>query len=185
MEENKHSTDLPQEISYRTGNTTPPKKHTGLIAFLLAAVIILGGVASFSSLLNIHLFQRLTQKSDSAPAPIQFSATPEISASADAHQQSVSTPSLGLTGIILSQKDVFIAKLPSGFYITRVAKSSDAAAKGIAPGDILLRFDNVRVTDLNLLKAMLYSHQPGDRVNVVIYRSGAQYSLTLTVGETN
>ena len=188
MDEKKQRADLspPQaETSYSTGSTNPPKSHTGLIAFLLAAVIILGGISSATSLLNIRLFRQLAQQSGGDPVPIHFSATPEFSQNPNTQQPAVSTPSLGLTGIILSERDRFIAKLPQGFYITRVTKNSDAAAKGISPGDILLRFDNIRITDIDSLKAQLYTHKPGDCINVVIYRGGSQYSLTLTVGETN
>ncbi len=94
-------------------------------------------------------------------------------------------PSLGLTGVALSTRDMFIAKLPMGIYITEVAPESDAANKGISPGDILLSFDNVRITDLDTLKSQLYTHKPGDSVSVVIYRGGVQYTLTLTVEETD
>ena len=44
---------------YRTGATKPPKKHTGLIAVLLVAVILLCGVVSILGVMNIRLFQQL------------------------------------------------------------------------------------------------------------------------------
>lgn len=45
--------------TYQTGNTAPPKNKGGLIAALLAIIIVLGGVISIMGLMNIHMFRRL------------------------------------------------------------------------------------------------------------------------------
>jgi len=59
------------ECTYRTGATKPPKSHAGLIAFLLIAVIFLGGISSALSLLNIRLWQ--ASKGEAPPtAPLSF-----------------------------------------------------------------------------------------------------------------
>lgn len=47
---------------YQTGNTQPPKKHRGLIAFLLICVILLGGLSCAMGLMNFHLFQQLSEQ---------------------------------------------------------------------------------------------------------------------------
>ena len=46
---------------YGTGRTQPPKSHSGLIAVLLIAVIILTGTISLLGFLNIRMFQQLYQ----------------------------------------------------------------------------------------------------------------------------
>ena len=92
-------------------------------------------------------------------------------------------PTIGITGQDISSFDQLYYRLPQGIYITQVDASSDAAAKGITPGDILLQFDGVRITDSNSLKNALYSHNAGDTVTVVIYRSGTQYSVEITLDE--
>ena len=74
---------------------------------------------------------------------------------------------------------------PQGLYITDVDSASDAAAKGICPGDILLSIDGKRITDADSFTNTLYAYDAGDTVSVVIYRSGRQYSLSLTVGQAN
>lgn len=94
-------------------------------------------------------------------------------------------PSLGITGEALSSFDQLMYRLPQGIYITEVDPDSAAAAKGISPGDVLISLDGVRVTDSDTLNSQLYSHQAGDTVSVVIYRSGKQYALELTIGEAN
>ena len=62
-------------------------------------------------------------------------------------------------------------------------EGSSADQVGIEQGDILLSIDNVDITSADSLKAQLYNYAPGDQVTAVIYRSGQQYAVTLTVGE--
>lgn len=92
-------------------------------------------------------------------------------------------PTLGLSGSEVTTLYQLYYHLPQGIYITDVNADSDAAAKGISPGDILVNFDGVRITDSSTLKSLLYAHSVGDQVEVVIYRSGHQFAMTLTVGE--
>jgi serine protease Do len=53
-----------EQGTYQTGSTNPPKSHSGLIAFLLIAVIFLAGVSSFLGIMNIRLFSALNEKTD-------------------------------------------------------------------------------------------------------------------------
>ena len=93
-------------------------------------------------------------------------------------------PALGITGQDISSFDQLYYRLPQGVYITEVAESSDAAAKGILPGDILVQLDGHRITDTDTLKSLLYAHKTGDVVNVVIYRGGTQYTLDIILGQS-
>lgn len=45
--------------TYQTGQTAPPKSKSGVIAVLLAVIILLGGVISILGLMNIRLFRQL------------------------------------------------------------------------------------------------------------------------------
>ena len=91
--------------------------------------------------------------------------------------------SLGITGEEISSFDQLYYRLPRGIYITAVEQGTDAAAKGILPGDILLQVENTRITDLNSLKEFLYSYDAGDMVDVVIYRNGVQQMLAIQLAE--
>ena len=66
---------------YRTGTTKPPKKHTGLIAVLLVAVILLCGVVSILGVMNIRLFQQLssTPEKNDLPTIIHNHTEPDFS----------------------------------------------------------------------------------------------------------
>ena len=92
-------------------------------------------------------------------------------------------PWLGVTVQQLSSFDQLYYRLPSGLYITEVAQNTDAAAKGLTPGDILLSIDDQRLTNTNALQQLLYNHNAGDTVDVVIYRNGKQYQLKLQLSE--
>ena len=55
---------------YRTGPTAPPKKYGSLIAVLLVAVILFGGLASVLGIMNIRLLDNLSlaEEEQSPPA---------------------------------------------------------------------------------------------------------------------
>ncbi len=93
-------------------------------------------------------------------------------------------PSLGITGQTVTPFDRLYYRIPQGVYITAVNEASDARAKGISPGDILLQLDGVRVQDTDTLQTLLYNHNPGDTVEVIIYRGGKQYSVSITLGQS-
>lgn len=160
--------------SYRTGATQPPKSYRGLIAFLLGLVIFLCGISTALGLMNIKLRWQLDQQSESDA--VAFSRCGE---------EAVESPdptacfSIGFCGQEISEFWNIYGELPQGIYITEV--SSAAAARDIAPGDILLRLDGVPVTRVQDLQALLDQHTSGDTVEAVIYREGAQISVTLSV----
>lgn len=92
-------------------------------------------------------------------------------------------PTLGLEGESLSSFDQYYYRLPAGLYITDVDRTSDAAAKGIEEGDILISINGTNVTTMDALNGAVYNLDVGDTVEAVIYRSGKQYRVSLTVTE--
>lgn len=72
MDQNKQNSREPWDHDlYETGRTQPPKSHSGLIAFLLAAIILLGGLVSVMGVLNIRLFTQLKHQEE-AENPVSF-----------------------------------------------------------------------------------------------------------------
>lgn len=92
-------------------------------------------------------------------------------------------PTLGITGEALSTFYQHYYRLPAGLYITHVARGSDAAAKGIEDGDLLLSINGTAVTTMDELKSVIYQYQVGQTVEVVIFRGGQQYLAELTLSE--
>lgn len=94
-------------------------------------------------------------------------------------------PSIGLVGETISSFYQLYYRLPAGLLITEVDPDSDAAEVGIVPGDILISLDGTRVTTMESLTRLLYSHEAGDTVQLIIYRSGRQYAVDVTLGQAN
>ena len=92
-------------------------------------------------------------------------------------------PTLGLAGETLSIFYQHYYHLPAGLVITQVDQGSYAEYHGIQEGDILLAVDETRVTTMDDLNTILYGHQVGDVVTVVIYHNGQQVALDLTLTE--
>ena len=92
-------------------------------------------------------------------------------------------PDLGLTGESVSTFYQFYYQLPAGILITAVDPDSDAAAKGIARGDILCSLGGKNLTSLDVLEQIVYASAVGDELEAVIFRDGMEYSVTIVVGE--
>ena len=186
-----NETWTPENSHYRTGDTNPQKSHRGGLAVLLVLAIFLGGVATACKLLNIHPFHGFGETVPAA-ASLRFSKVlPDTDASSEGNQPQPAKqdgqgdvsgyPRLGVTVQKLSSFEALYYQLPSGFYITKVEPNTDAAAKGLLPGDILLSVDDRTLTDADTLQQLLYNRNAGDSVKLVIYRNGKQHYLELAL----
>ena len=92
-------------------------------------------------------------------------------------------PALGITGEPVSSFYQFYYNLPAGLYITDLDPDSDAAAKGIEAGDILVSVDDNRVVTQEDLATAISGLEVGNTVRVIIFRSGRQYSADLILHE--
>ena len=92
-------------------------------------------------------------------------------------------PTLGLEGDSLSTFYQHYYRMPAGLYITSVDRNSDAYAKGVEDGDILLYIGETRVTSMEEMKAALFDRQVGETVETIIYRGGQQYRVELVLTE--
>ena len=69
-------------------------------------------------------------------------------------------------------------RLPAGLYVTNALEGSPIHAR-----DIILYADGTRITKDEELNSILYSHQVGDTLTLIFYRSGRQYSVDITLVE--
>ena len=92
-------------------------------------------------------------------------------------------PDLGLEGRMLSSFYQHYYRLPSGMIIISVEEDSHAHELGISEGDILIYLNGQRITDLETYQEIVNGLEVGQSVTAMIYRSGKEYELTLTVGE--
>jgi serine protease Do len=73
--------------------------------------------------------------------------------------------------------------LPKGVYITAISERSTAYDAGIRYGDIIVTLDGTSITSVSDYNAKLAELSPGDVVEIIIYRSGALWSATVTMEE--
>jgi len=92
-------------------------------------------------------------------------------------------PSLGFAGETVTELEQRFYHLPAGVLVTEVVSGSSADQAGIDPGDILLRIGDTRISNVEQLEEALYAHQPGDNVDLLLYRSGWQYGVNITLDE--
>lgn len=71
----------------------------------------------------------------------------------------------------------------AGAVVVDIASGSPAAAAGLEPGDVIVRFAGQEVGSVANLLGALRSTRPGQRVPVTVVRNGQRIQLRVTVGE--
>lgn len=74
---------------------------------------------------------------------------------------------------------------PVGAVVLSVADGSPAYKAGIRRGDIVTKFGDTDIEDYRDLGPLVAQCEPGEKVDVVIYRNGRNYSTTITIGSNN
>ena len=130
---------------YGTGRTQPPKSHSGVIAILLIAVILLTGTLTLLGFMNIRMFQQLRQQESSQDVTICFDpnqtaeAAPQaisnglvqIDASQAAQNPTVEFPPLASENVGLSLQEIYVKCIPSVVSITSSSRSGGSSGTGV------------------------------------------------------
>jgi len=147
---NNKNHDPWDEGVYGTGNTSPPKSHSGIIALLLVLVIFLSGIVSLLSFMNIRLFRELSQQTmkEKEHSPMSFSdleshpmpqsagtepmetlhIQPDVSISLNQSPQSVeNVPEPGA----LSWQEIYERNIPSVVTVVSTTETGTLTATGI------------------------------------------------------
>jgi len=72
--------------------------------------------------------------------------------------------------------------LSSGVFIVDVSDGGPAVAAGLATGEVVLGIDGSETPNIGKLWQLLHQREPGDRVSLLIGRSGSQYRTALRLG---
>ena len=174
---------------YRTGSTTPPKAHSRLVAILMIMVILLAGLVSILSVLNIRLFSNFNELQQSVKVPLSLEIGNEPEQDLIFGDPDTTAPgsgkSIGIAGDTVTPVYQKHFQLPEGLFITRVAENSTADLQGIEEGDVLLSLDGVSIIGENSLRAFLTARSVGDECIALIYRrdTDSQLKVTLTIEE--
>ena len=92
-------------------------------------------------------------------------------------------PTIGILGDSVDTFYQYYYRLPAGLYINTVEPGTPAHRAGIEPGDILISIDDIRITDMDTLNSVIFRHEVGDVVTVVIYRGGQKATVELRLTE--
>jgi S1-C subfamily serine protease len=96
----------------------------------------------------------------------------------------VTYPWLGVTGTDL---DPWTAKeygVGAGTLIRRVSPKSPAEKSGVRVQDVVTAIENRPIATLNELMMLVRRHEPGDRVELTVVRSGVKQTLKVRLAET-
>ena len=166
--------------SWQTGRTQPPKRYVGLVAFLLVLVILLSGISTALSIMNINLYRKLSDVQSSAPMTFSRSADAALQPTEAADHEEIRELQihLGISGTLIPPVYQRYYKLPSGIYVSRVADNSDAQINGMVAGDIITAIDGEPVGQ-DLPEGWFHDLQAGDTVMLTVYRSGTLMEMSL------
>ena len=70
-----------------------------------------------------------------------------------------------------------------GALITQVVNDSPAAVAGIEEGDVIVKFDNKKISDPSNLRNIVSLMPPGSKSDIVIFRNGNKKNLNVTLQE--
>lgn len=90
-------------------------------------------------------------------------------------------PAIGIQGETLGISTQLFFHMPSGVVITAVEETSDAAAKGLQPDDVIVGLNDSAIDSLEDLVAAKNDLSAGDQVTLTIYRGGRYYEVTVTL----
>ena len=165
--------------TWQTGRTQPPRRYRGLICILMVLVILLSGISTALSILNLKLYRTLKDVSNTASVSFSRAAEDPMPTEEAVHEEvQFLQDHLNITGTVIPVVYQRYYKLPSGIYVSRVADRSEAQEKGIVAGDIITGIDGYAVRDD--LDRWTKTRKSGDPVELTLYRSGSQITVTLT-----
>jgi S1-C subfamily serine protease len=113
----------------------------------------------------------------------------------------VRRPSLGIVSLAISPDLADQMGLPaeSGVLVQKVIPGGAADRAGlhggnqqaylgnmpiVLGGDLIVAIDGKEITDTSGIAALMDKHQPGDTVNVTVYRARKKFSVRVTLGDT-
>jgi len=95
----------------------------------------------------------------------------------------ITWPALGIQGATLTTSiaQQYNVKASQGVYVVQVTAGSGAAAAGIKAGDVITAIDGKQMTTIDAVLSYIRSKNVGDTVQVVVDRSGATKTFSVTL----
>jgi len=94
-------------------------------------------------------------------------------------------PSIGITVGAIPELALEKYNMPEGVYVSDVQENSDAAAKGVKKGDVILEVNGTSVTTPDEIKNIKDNYNVGDVLKFRIWRDGETFELDISLVDTN
>ncbi|MDR3239837.1 MAG: trypsin-like peptidase domain-containing protein [Clostridiales bacterium] len=99
---------------------------------------------------------------------------------------SVRKPYLGIVGMTITSQMKDMYNLPSmGVYVAEVAAGSGAEVAGMQQNDIIVGFNDIKISSLDELSAAISKGTVGETVKIYIYRRANPIVLEAIIGDVN
>lgn len=102
----------------------------------------------------------------------------------------VSYPVIGISGVSLADYSAYQLQrygvnvaVNTGLYVVEATNNGPAQKAGIQFGDVIVKVENTEITTYKSFLTELYSHKPGDTIEVTINRSGTEKTVQVTLEE--
>lgn len=88
-----------------------------------------------------------------------------------------------IQGISKEEAEAFGLGAPRGALVNGIERDGPAAKAGLEVGDIILKADGRDVKTSNELPRIITAIKPGTKINLTVWRKGAQKEIAITVAE--
>ncbi len=95
----------------------------------------------------------------------------------------ISRPYLGISGWEVDERTARYNQVPQGLYITDVVQGGPAYRAGINLYDIIIGINEEEIVTFGELSELLQRFNPGDTIQVNLFRKGKKVSIPLILGE--
>lgn len=92
-------------------------------------------------------------------------------------------PLTGISGRNVSALTAAFYNIPQGILVDQVAPESDAAAKGLTTGDVIIGVDDIRVENISDACTLRDEHKAGDTMKLTFYRQGSTHEINIQLME--
>ncbi len=91
---------------------------------------------------------------------------------------------LGVEYQMISRQSAIMNDIPQGAYVVNIINDSPAEEAGLKVDDIIVKIDGEKLADLeNGLSDIIKNKNPGDKVEMEVYRGDEKLTLTATLSE--
>ncbi len=92
-------------------------------------------------------------------------------------------PVIGIGGRAVTEEDAKAYNLKVGVYVSSMTPNSPAYMAGVKIGDIIVECDGKKVTTVDEINEIKNKKQPGDEMEIKVYRQGRTIKITIILGE--